>query len=104
MVTVKPTSAKPPKEVNVELIYYVLDEIRAELREIKKEYVTKAESAALKHQIEELRQDFADYKEANAKEIDTIQRQKNLWSWLGPTMTAVITAALTYIVIEFLRR
>lgn len=93
MTTIKPSSSKPPKEVNVELIYYVLDEIRGELREIKKEYVTKTESAALKHQIEELRLDFEEMK-----------RQKNLWTWLGPTLTAILTAAMTYIVIEFLRR
>ncbi len=93
MATVKPNSTKPQKEVNVELIYYVLDEIRGELREIKKEYVTKTESAALKLQIEELRKDFEEMK-----------KQKNLWTWLGPTLTAILTAVMTYIVIEFLRK
>lgn len=94
---------KYPKQINAELIYYVLDEIRGELREIKREYVTKTESLALKHQIEELREDFAEYKKSNTKEIDEIRKQKNLWAWLAPTLTAVVTAAFTYIVIEFLR-
>lgn len=92
-----------PKQINAELIYYVLDEIKGELREIKREYVTKTESAALKHQIEELREDFAEYKKSNTKEMDIIRKQKNLWSWLAPTLTSLVTAAFTYIVIEFLR-
>ena len=53
-----------PKTINTELIYYMFDEIKAELRGIKKEYVTKAESAALKHEIEELR-----------REVDAIKKQ-----------------------------
>lgn len=92
-----------PKQINAELIYYVLDEIKGELREIKREYVTKAESAALKHQIEELREDFAEYKKTNSKEMDGIRKQKNLWTWLAPTLTAILTAGFTYIFLEYLR-
>lgn len=98
------TTKKHPKTINPELIYYVLDEIKGELKDIKKEYVTKAESTALRLQIEELRQDFADYKTSNAHEISEIRAQKNLWGWLSPTLTAIVTATLTYIVIEFLRK
>lgn len=93
-----------PKTINVELIYYVLDEIKGELRDIKKEYVTKAESSALKHQIEELRQDFAEYKDANSKEMDNIRQQKNLWGWLSPTLTAIVTAVFTYLILEYLKK
>lgn len=93
-----------PKTINTELIYYMFDEIKAELRDIKKEYVTKTESIALKHQIEELREDFAEYKRANSKEMDEIKKQKTLWGWLAPTLTAVVTAVFTYIVIEFFRK
>ena len=95
--------SKKPKTINAELIYYMFDEIKAELREMKKDYVTKTESAALKHQIEELRQDFADYKKTAAEEVATIKKSKNLWSWLSPTLTAVLTAVVTYITLEFFR-
>jgi len=93
-----------PKTINTELIYYMFDEIKAELRDIKKEYVTKTESAALKQQIEELRNDLAEYKRNTAKEIGEIKKQRNLWGWLSPTLTAVVTAVFTYLVIAFLNR
>lgn len=82
-----------PKTINTELIYYMFDEIKAELRDIKKEYVTKAESAALKHEIEELR-----------REVDAIKKQKNLWAWLSPTLSSAATAVFTFLVLEFLKR
>ena len=93
-----------PKNINTELIYYMFDEIKAELRDIKKEYVTKAESAALKHQIEELRDDLAEYKANTAKEMVAIKNQKNLWAWLSPTLTAVFTAVFTYLVVAYINR
>lgn len=93
-----------PKTINTELIYYMFDEIKAELRDIKKEYVTKTESAALKHQIEELRNDFQDYKRDAAREMAEIKKQKNLWTWLSPTLTAAITSVFTFLLIKFLER
>ena len=86
-------STEKPKTINTELIYYMFDEIKAELRDIKKEYVTKTESAALKHEIEELR-----------REVNFIKKQKNLWNWLSPTLSAAITALFTFLVLEFLKR
>ncbi len=93
-----------PKTINTELIYYMFDEIKAELRDIKKEYVTKTESTALKHQIEELRVDFAEFKRNTADEIAVIKNQKTLWAWLAPTLTAVVTAVFTYLVLAYLNR
>ena len=81
-----------PKTINTELIYYMFDEIKAELRDIKKDYVTKTESQSLKQEIHTLRQ-----------EVEALKRQKGLWGWLSPTLTAVITAVFTYIVIEFFK-
>lgn len=96
-------SIAKPKTINTELIYYMFDEIKGELKDIKKEYVTKAESTALRHQIEELRHEFAEYKKRNAAEIAEIKRQKNLWGWLSPTLTAIVTAVFTYLVVEYLK-
>lgn len=84
------TPNKPKtEEPNWELVLYRLDEIKIEIKEMKKEYVTKVESAALKHEIEELR-----------TEIAAIKRSKNLWAWLSPTLTAAFTATFTYLVLE----
>lgn len=92
-----------PKTINTELIYYMFDEIKAELKDMKRDYVTKQESAALKHQIEELRIDFSEYKKVSAREMGDLKRSKNFWSWLSPTLTAVVTAVFTYLVIEYLK-
>lgn len=99
-----PDSTPKPKTINAELIYYMFDEIKRDLKFIREEYVTKAESKALKHEIEELRLDFAEYKISNSKEIAAIKSQKNLWGWLSPTLTAVVTAVFTYLVLEYLKR
>lgn len=88
-----PTNIPKPKTINTELIYYMFDEIKAELKEMKRDYVTKAESQALKQEIHTLRQ-----------EVEALKRQRNIWTWISPTLTAVFTAVFTYLVIKFLER
>jgi hypothetical protein len=83
---------KVPTRINAELIYYQLAEIKQQLQDFKVSYVTKEESAALKYEIEELRQDIAELK-----------KSRTLLGWIYPTATAIFTAAATYIVIEFFR-
>lgn len=95
-----PDSKPKPKTINTELIYYMFDEIKLELRDIKREYVTKTESTALRHQIEELRVDLQETKRTFNVQLNEIKKSRNLWAWLGPTMTAVITAVFTWLVID----
>jgi len=95
---------KTPQRINAELIYFQLNEITKRLDKFESIFVTKAESAALKFQIEELRQDLQDSKESLSREISEIKKSKNLWAWLSPTLTAILTAIMTFITIEYLRR
>ena len=95
---------KTPQRINAELIYFQLNEITKRLDKFESVFVTKAESAALKFQIEELRQDMQESKESLSKEIADIKKSKNLWAWLSPTLTAILTAIMTFITIEYLRR
>lgn len=88
-----PNTTPKPKTINAELIYYMFDEIKGELKEMKKEYVTKTESAALKQQIEELR-----------VEVNELKKSRNLWAWLSPTLTAIATAVVTWLIIEEFKR
>ena len=85
---------KEPKASNVnnDLIIYRLDEIKGELVEIKKGYVTKAESAELRNEIMQLR-----------KEIGEIKKKNNLLAWVYPTASAAFTALFTYLIIEYFR-
>lgn len=98
-----PDSTPKPKTINAELIYYMFDEIKGELREMKKDYVTKTESQALKHSIEELKQDLQDTKKSFNDQLKELKKSRNLWAWLGPTLTAVCTAVVTWLVIDKIR-
>ena len=84
---------KVPTRINAELIYYQLAEIKTQLQDFKINYVTKEESAALKYEIEELRND-----------IKELKKSRTLIGWVYPTATAILTAVLTFIIIEFFRR
>lgn len=77
-----------PKTINAELIYYMFDEIKAELKEMKKDYVTKTESAALKQEIHDLR-----------KEVESLKSKKVLRDtvlWVGLTASTIIDIIAMY--------
>lgn len=90
-----------PSRINNDLIIYRLDEIKAELALFKREYVTKAESTELRMEIKQLRIDLQEYKVSNTEEIQTLKKRNNFLSWVYPTLTAVITAVLTFFIIRF---
>ena len=75
-------------DINNDLIIYRLDEIKSQLADFKKEYVTKEESQALKQEIKELRVDVHELK--NKKVFrDTIL-------WVGLTASAIINIVAMY--------
>lgn len=80
------------KKTNDELIIYRLDEIKADIADIKINYVTKTESQALRMEIHAL-----------SKEIEAIKKRNSLINWLYPTMSAGFSALFTYLIIEFFR-
>lgn len=98
-------TAKEPKPsgVNTELIVYRLDEIKEELASFKREYVTKAESAELRMEIKQLRTDLGSYRDDTASELGALKKRNNFLSWAYPTGTAILTAILTYLIIEYFK-
>lgn len=92
-----------PQRINAELIYYQLEQINKRLDGFELVFVTKQETGALKVQIEDLRKDLQESKDVLTAEIQEIKRQRNLWGWLSPTLTAIVTALFTYITIEFFK-
>jgi hypothetical protein len=86
---------KEPKASNAnnDLIIYRLDEIKSEIVDIKRQYVTKEESMALRQEIHIL-----------AKQIEELKKNRNLIGWLYPTLSAAFSALFTYLIIEFFRR
>lgn len=85
---------KEPKasDINNELIIYRLDEIKTQLADFKKNYVTKDESLALKVEIQELR-----------AEIHEMKKKGSLIGWLYPTASAAFASLVTYLLIEFVK-
>lgn len=81
-----------PSDINNELIIYRLDEIKTQLADFKKSYVTKEESLALKVEIQELR-----------GEIHEMKKKGNLMGWLYPTASAAFASLVTYLLIEFVK-
>ena len=81
-------SEPKPSDVNIDLIIYRLDEIKSQLADFKKEYVTKEESQALKQEIKELRDDVHELK--NKK----VFRDTMLWG--GLTASAIIDIVAMY--------
>ena len=84
------TKEPKPSNINNDLIIYRLDEIKSEIVDIKRQYVTKEESQALRQEIVSLRD-----------EIHEIKRNKNLIGWLYPTLSAAFSAVFTYLIIQF---
>ena len=83
---------KEPKASNInnDLIIYRLDEIKSEIVEIKKQYVTKDESTALRLEIQGLRD-----------EVHELKRSRSLISWVYPTLSAIFASGVTYLLIDY---
>ena len=91
--------SKTPQRINAELIYYQLTSINTRLDKFEQVFVTKAESQALKHEIEGLRQDLVDYKVENNQHIDELRAKKQVKDtilWIGLTASAIINIIALY--------
>lgn len=91
-------------QLNAELIYYQLTEIKSELSEIKQGYVTKEESHALKQEIKSLRDDLRKVNEETQRELEAFKKRSNFVGWLYPTVSAGFAAVFTYLLIEALQK
>lgn len=80
-----------PSDINNDLIIYRLDEIKSQLADFKKDYVTKEESHALKQEIADLR-----------IEIHAIQKKGNLLNWVYPTLSAAFSTIFTLLIVAYL--
>lgn len=73
------------QKASQDLIIYRLDEIKAELKSIKSDYVTKHEFKTL------------------ADRLTQLEKNRNLIGWLYPTASAAFSALVTYLLIEFFK-
>ena len=84
---------------NQDLVIYRLDEIKLELVDIKRNYVTKTESELLKQEISQLRGDIDSLSKTTAKEIDRLKGRKAFKDtvlWVGLTASAIINIVAMY--------
>lgn len=78
-------------DINNDLILYRLDEIKSQLADFKKDYVTKEESHQLKAEISELR-----------IEIHAIKKRGSLLNWIYPSLSAAFSTIFTLLIIAYL--
>lgn len=101
-------------QVNAELIYFQLAQIQNQLISFEKNYVTKAESQALKHEIaglraelkesnEETKQQIAAVNAESNKQIAILKKKSAFQTFLYPTLASGFTAVFTYLLIEAIR-
>lgn len=83
-----PTIEPKASNVNNDLIIYRLDEIKTELAEFKRNYVTKEESGALKREIADLRLDVAALKNTHQMRTTVL--------WVGLVASAIINIVALY--------
>jgi hypothetical protein len=101
LIMAEPKIVQP--KINAELIYYQLTEIKSELGDIKKGYVTKTESQALKAEIAGLREELRQSNDETKDQIGALKRKSAFQSFLYPTLSAGFTAVFTYLLIEALQ-
>lgn len=86
------TNKEPkPSDVNNDLIIYRLDEIKQQLADFKKDYVTKEESHQLKNEIAELR-----------IEIHAIKKRGSFLNWIYPTISAAFSTIFTLLIVAYI--
>lgn len=75
----------PAKKENYELLLYRLDQIDRKLDDMSRNYVTKLE--------------FEDFKDIVEREL----KKKGFSSWINPIIASISTAAVTFLLIEFIK-
>lgn len=76
----------PAKKENYELLLYRLDQIDRKLDDMSRNYVTKLE--------------FEDFKDVVEREL----KKKTLGNWVNPIIASISTAAITFLLIEFIKQ
>lgn len=73
---------------NIQYIQKDISEIKGSVKDLAGVYITK--------------QEFDDTRRVIIDQIQALQKSSNLWKWLSPTLTAILTAVITFLVIQYL--
>lgn len=74
-----------------------MSEIRADIKSLGKQV-----DAVLNQKLADSVEIKAELKSLNERLIH-IERQSNLWKWLSPTLSSVITAMVTFLLLNYLQ-
>lgn len=87
-------------EANMVNIAKDISDIKADIKNIimqlNRQPSLEAEILSLKKEIQEDRISFKE-------ELSVIKKSSNLWKWLAPILTAILTASVTFLVIQYLQ-
>ena len=88
-------------ETNMTNIAKDISDIKADIKgivmqlnqQISKQPTLEAEIIALKTELFNIRE-----------EIVSVKKTSNLWKWLAPTLTAILTATVTFLLIQYIQK
>lgn len=87
----------PPDEVRISVLEEKMANIARDISDIKTDIkaivLQMNKQPSLEAEIISLR-----------NEIQEIKKSSNLWKWLAPTLTAVFTAGVTFLLIQYLQK
>ena len=88
-------------EANMVNIAKDIQDIKADIKSIvvqlNRQPSLEAEILALKKEIQEDRIAFKE-------ELSVLKKASNLWKWLAPTLTAILTATVTFLLIQYIQK
>jgi hypothetical protein len=73
---------------NIEYVKKDIAEIKASIKDLSGVYLTK--------------QEYDDSRRQLLDRLSQLEQSSNLWKWLSPTLSAIITAVLTLLTISYL--
>jgi hypothetical protein len=76
-------------QTNIEYIKKDITEIKDSVKSLAGVYATQLSLDSLKMEIME--------------RLDRLEKSSNLWKWLSPTLTAIITAIGTFLVLNYIQ-
>lgn len=92
-------------ETNMTNIAKDISDIKADIKNINMQLNQQiSKQPSLEGEIIALKKELLDAKIEFAKDLDAIKRSSNLWKWLAPTLTAILTASVTFLLIQYIQK
>lgn len=91
-------------ETNMINIAKDIADIKADIKSINLQMNQQvSRQPSLEGEIISLKKELLDAKTEFAQQLKDIKKSSNLWKWLAPTLTAILTASVTFLLIQYIQ-